>query len=270
MRKHWRRYLEISRREQREAVVRVRAELRRSAPFRGSAWIGPLGCDELGRPELYNQWDEVRFLSRKAPKTIIWRAQIETASKRFWDTAGSIAFDRAWSSLSADEVAAMPNLKSLFEVCARSPTGKPLAYKVAHRSERPYERFSGRTLAEETARIEAELCESNDLTVYEQYVVDRSFEGAVGVRMVVDAPSITREVVDQIVDGFLAMGEIDWCSEVPVARHKLPVVTYDRALRTNREVSLVAKLRRDLRKAIAAAKPAPGSDQFNDEVDGES
>lgn len=229
-RTQWRRYVDLSRRQQRDAVVRFRAKLRQSAASGYRVWIGSLGCDEPNRPRIYDQWEEVRFLSRQSPKTIIWRAQIETASHRFWNIARDIAGDRAWSCLSEEEIAARRSYKSMLEVCERSSTGKPLSYRLSPQPKVTYARFDGRTLEEEIDRIEAELCASGELAIHEQHVIDRNFEGGVGVRIVVDAPSITRSVVDTVVERFLLAGETNWRSESPVPRSQLPTATYEAAL----------------------------------------
>lgn len=226
----WRRYVDLSRRQQRDAVVRFRAQLRQSATSDHRVWIGSLGCDEPDRPGIYDQWEEVRFLSRQSPRTIIWRAQIETASHRFWDIARDVVADRAWSCLSDEEIAARPSYKSMLEVCERSSTGKPLSYRLLPRPEVTYARFDGRTLEEEIDRIEAELCASGELAIHEQHVIDRSFEGGIGVRIVIDAPKITTTVVDAVVERFLSAGETNWRSEAPVPRSQLPTVTYKAAL----------------------------------------
>jgi hypothetical protein len=232
----WRKYANLSRREQREAVVRFRAQLRRFSHSHGGQWIGSLDCDEPGRPGIYDQWEEVRFLSRKSPKTIIWRAQIETAAQHFWRAVENAASDYVWQALSEAEIAAMPSWRSGLEVCERSSTGRPLSYRFAPRVEPTYERFEGRTRAEEIARIESELCASGAFPIYEQYVIDRKFEGALGVRVVVNVPRINRDVVDLVVERFLSMGETTWRSDVPVNRDALPTISYDQALQAAQQL----------------------------------
>ncbi|WP_299694558.1 hypothetical protein [Hydrocarboniphaga sp.] len=156
-----------------------------------------------------------------------------TAKKCFWDTAERIASDQAWSMLSDAEIAARPKIR--LEVCERSPTGKALSYTIAARSDPPYERFEGRTLAEETQRLEGEICRSGELMTFEEFSVDRGFEGAIGLHAVVDAPSLTRDVVSGLIERFLALGEVSWRAEQPVPRNRLPETTYEQALRSGEE-----------------------------------
>jgi hypothetical protein len=94
-----------------------------------------------------------------------------------------------------------------------------------------YECFGNRTLREETASLESKICATDGPIVFEEYVIDRRFEGAMGVRIVVDAPSLTRDVVDRVIGRFLSLGEGNWRADSPVPRGDLPITTYDEALK---------------------------------------
>ncbi len=103
-------------------------------------------------------------------------------------------------------------------------------YRMAEREPRRYDCFGGLMLREYQSKREMEIIENEPPAIYESFKTDPSYEYGTGLRAVVLADEINREVIDATIDRFREVGEADWQSEQPVPREVLPFETQETAL----------------------------------------
>ena len=72
--------------------------------------------------------------------------------------------------------------------------------------------------------------ENKPPVIYESFERDFGYEYGIGLRTIVQADEINREVIYSIIDRFLQVGETDLHSAQPVPREVLPFETQTTAL----------------------------------------
>jgi hypothetical protein len=175
---------------------------------------------EPGRPPQWNQWFHFKFLGKD--RFTFWNASICTAMDAFWSEARTIAFDRAFSRLTADQINAQ--MKPRFELLPRTSIKAPKLYQMIDAQPR-IEQFDGRTLSEEVDRLEALIIRNEPPEIRESITIDRRFLEGIGLSIIVDEPCIDASVVNASIDRFREIGERDFRSEHCVPRDRLPFVT---------------------------------------------
>ena len=163
-----------------------------------------------------NQWFDFLFTGRH--KHEIWNAEIITARLAFWEKVDSIAFDRAYAQLSAEE-----REKEFSRISTRLDNGYFRWEKQFPMIQ--YPQFDGLTYDEYCYQLERQILNSEPPEIYESFRLDYSFRNGVGLNIVVDAEAISYSLIDQSIDRFLALGQKAWRSEIPVSRERLPFET---------------------------------------------
>jgi hypothetical protein len=218
-------FVELSRRQRRDLYVRLRSKIERKASIYGEKFTSDLVLDEPGRPRLYKQWFDFYFLGSDG--ITIWNTFIRTAADEFWSQASSLASVRVMSLLS-DEQKEQEYKKPRWEGPFMEDGEK--YYLMAEREEQAYACFGGLTSTEYKQKCEREIIENEPPAIYESFKIDRSYEYGIGLKAVVLADEINRDVIEMTIERFRQMGETDWQSEHPVPREALPVETQDTAL----------------------------------------
>ena len=103
-------------------------------------------------------------------------------------------------------------------------------YTMPKPTEQAYDCFGGLTVREYEEKTELEIIENEPPAIHESFETDPSYEYGIGLRAIVQADEINREVIDSTIDRFREVGETDWKSERPVPREVLPFETHDTAL----------------------------------------
>jgi hypothetical protein len=217
-------FAELPRRRRRDLYVSLRWKITQQGSKYGGKFTTGLSLDEPGRPKLYNQSFQVYFPGTDG--VTIWNAVIFTATHEFWSRMGSMASERAFSLLS-EEQQKQEGLE--LEGPFRRADGEKY-YMVAERPEPAYDCFGGLTLREYKEKTKLEIIENEPPAIYESFELDLAYEYGIGLRTIVQADEINREVIYSIIDRFRQVGETDWQSEQPVPREVLPFETRETAL----------------------------------------
>ncbi|SEP38431.1 hypothetical protein [Nitrosovibrio sp. Nv6] len=218
-------FAELPRRRRRDLYVSLRWRIMQEGSKYGGKFTSDLVLDEPGRPKLYKQWFEVYFLGTDG--VTIWNATIFTATYEFWNKTRSVASERAFSLLSEKQQKQEGRLE--WEGPFRSKDGEKY-YMMAERPKQAYDCFGGLTLREYQSKREMEIIENEPPAIYESFECDGNYEYGIGLRAVVQADEINREVIDTTIDRFREVGEADWQSGQPVQREVLPFETQEMAL----------------------------------------
>lgn len=183
----------------------------------GGRFIGDSDIVNPDRPVLYQQEAFAYFPG--TDKRVLWNAHITTARKAFWDEVGSMASDRASAMLPEKEEPF--DLDDLFEPVSFNAWGQATAYRMRERDE-TYAEFGGLPRREYEARLEKEIIATEPPVIHESFSIDPGYEYGIGLKAVVDAEQINREIVETVIDRFFAIGETDWRADSPVPRDRLP------------------------------------------------
>lgn len=217
-----------SNRKRASAVVKLRNKIRLQRHIFGGRFIGDSDIVNPNRPVLYQQECFAYFPG--TDKRVLWNAHIITARKAFWDEVEDIASKRTAALRPQKEEPF--NIDELFEPMTFNAWGQATTYRMREREEETHESFGGMTEREYSAKLEKEIIVNEPPEIYESFAVDRSYEYGIGLKVVVDAEQIDREIVELVIDRFLAIGETDWRTESPVQREKLPFETKMEAMMT--------------------------------------
>ena len=217
-------FAELPLRKKRDLYVSLRWKIMCDASTYGGKFTSRLMLDEPGRPKQYKQSFDVHFLG--TDRVTIWNAWIFTATYEFWNRIRSLASERAISLLTEEQQEQECGLK------LEGPFYKDgeKYYRMAEREPRRYDCFGGLTLREYEEKIEMGIIENEPPAIYESFVCDPSYEYGIGLRAIVQADEINREVIDPTIDRFRQVGETNWQSELPVPREVLPLETHETAL----------------------------------------
>lgn len=199
-----------------DAVVYVKEKIRRSMHIYGNLFTSRQVIEGSGRPEFMDNSASFEFLSRD--KHRFWNAYIITASKAFDDEVSSIALQETSDIIKASgyvepEFDIFLFIRSLNDRSLRKPD-------VVH------EVLGNLTEKEYRLVLEDKIIKNNPPSIFESVKFDMRFESGCGLYIVVDAPRITNEVINAFIVSFINGGELEYSSDTPVARHRLPAETF--------------------------------------------
>lgn len=222
-------YASLTPRQQRDAFIRLRGKILRDKPVYGGQFSSHLVLREEGSSTPGPQWFEFVFLG--CDGHTIWKAEIVTAARAFWDAVESLAFDRAYDLLTEAE----REEEFRWETDQISVRGQKF-YEVHPREPRHYATFDGQTFADYEDRAAGEIIIAEPPVIHEAFQTGPSYEDGIGLNVVVDAPEIDQTVIDTVIERFRSLGETDWISSEPVPRDRLPDRPHEGALETRQLV----------------------------------
>jgi hypothetical protein len=152
--------------------------------------------DEPGRPRLYNQDFNFYFLGNDG--FTIWNTRLFTATYEFWHRSSSLASEQAFSLLSAEQQSQEGRLEFAGPVIIDGEK----CYTIAKRPEQAYDCFGGLTLREYEKKSELEIIENEPPVIYESFMADPTYEYGIGLRAIVQADEINREVIEATINRF--------------------------------------------------------------------
>jgi hypothetical protein len=213
----------LSRHKQRDEYIRLRTKIARTRRKIDQEFTNDLGLDEPGRPAFYNQWSQFYFLGLDGHT--IWNTYLYTASHKYWGEISSLAHNEA-DRLNPRDTDRPKGIKHLF-IPVYDASGRKLHYTM--RKEEPVAAFRNKTRHEFMREYEAKLIHEDTgstAPIFEELDIVRNYEYGIGIQAIVDAPSITHEVIAALVAKFRAGGEKAWRSEHPVPHDHLPKDTF--------------------------------------------
>jgi hypothetical protein len=211
-------FLSKSRRNRRDLVIRLKNDIRRTAPTYGGVFTSHHVMHEEGRPVEWNNWLDIYFAG--STPDVLWNATVLTASKVFWEEAHSRAYDELIAMLTPEEYERAT--RTDWEVLKRGPTGKPLLHEMKDLSE-PVAKLEGLSFYRYWEKLTVKIVRETPPLVHESFEIDPDYAYGVGLTLVIDAPFLTQTNVDAAVRAFLENGSQDWTSPLPIARDRLPL-----------------------------------------------
>lgn len=208
---------ERSRKYRREAVVRLRAEIRGNAGAFGGRFTSPLVLGAPDRPQRESRWFDFYFVG--SGHFTIWNATIRTARLAFSDAVSERAFISTYEALSGSQ--RVEEFATDFQVTDQARDGNTRIDSVLARDPIRYPQFDGRTFSEQVEQLEAKIILEEPPEIRESFKVDRGFAYGAGLDIIVDAECIDRSVIESTMDRFFAVGETDWIASEAVPREEL-------------------------------------------------
>ena len=225
-----RRFSELSQSKRSAEGFKVRQRIARDRELYGGRFTSDALLLEPEKPVICNQWFDFTFTGPH--KYEVWNADIVTARQSFWDEVESLAFDRAWDLLSAEERTEESRRDKVPD--KRDAAGKVLTYRWAPKVPIQYPQFGGLTFHNYCLQLEREIITTEPPEIYERFRPDRSYYYGIGLHIVIDAEAISYPLIAQTIERFLNLGQKAWKSDKPVARKRLPFETETDTMKAGR------------------------------------
>ncbi|XUA21470.1 hypothetical protein ACQVA2_22220 (plasmid) [Citrobacter sp. OP27] len=192
MAKKYKVFTSLSRRKRRTKTQRVKNLI-----FRERHRCGGVFYDECDLQYASNNgnwtWSDIIFLGSK-PETY-WNAEIITPGIAFDDAVESLAFDRAKPVPSG----AFLNEDGQFTAAWRLPQPQ----------------YDGLTWLQHVANLKQEIARDISPKIYCGYRIRPGYRSGIGLQIIADTPSLSREIIEAAIADFRAKGELNWLSPEP-------------------------------------------------------
>ncbi|EIM2420658.1 hypothetical protein U9S86_004541 [Salmonella enterica] len=188
-------FTKLSRRKRRAKVQFIKNLIRRERHRCGGKYYDD--CDQQwAEGNLDWHWSDIIFVGSKPD--VYWNAEIITAGMAFHDAVEMQALD---------ELPPYPAGTSLNDL------GEEIAnWRL------PQDSLGGLTRHEFVNKRETEIARDNPPVIHAHYKIQRGYRGGVGLQIIVDAPCLSRTIIEMAIHDFLARGERNWISDEP-AQH---------------------------------------------------
>lgn len=214
-RRKYPRFVDLSRRRQRDAYIRLRWRILQQVPENGGMFSCPLPLGVPNGPDAPGQWFDFQFLGLDG--RTIWDATILTAQQATRDQVSDLVWRRARDMLTEAEQEYEFHLRR--EVHHDADGRK--YYESIRSKPHGHDAFGGLTFNEYRRKAEADMLRNDPPVIRESYHLDPSYRYGIGLDMVVNAPEITREVIEDAIRHFREIGERDWESPSLVPREHM-------------------------------------------------
>lgn len=218
-------FLCLSRGRRSEAVVLLKNAMRHHVAQYGGLFDSHHQLDgENANPA--QQWIDFEFPSSRDRFTL-WNAELITSQLAFWDTVHELATSRAMVLLSDAEKEALARIE--WKPAQRLGNGKILSFEMVFPEDDAFPQFGGLTYDQYVEKLEQEIARQEPPVVHESFSLDPGYAYGIGLSIVIDAPHVSRVVVEEAIARFRREGERNWRSPSPVPRERLSMVSHKEA-----------------------------------------
>ena len=213
-------FVTLPQHRQRSEVISLKSKIHRDTALYGGRFTRWLVLNDLGHPDLSDQWFDFYFLG--TDRYTIWNATLVSARHAYWHLVSEIAHTHVEAMLTPDEID--ENFKVVSARGPRSSSVKDFPYKLSLGDEKRFEKFDGLTFVEQCYKVAVEIAREEPPEIHESCKVDRSSVGGVGLEIVLDVNVINQVSIEAAIDHFISVGEANWVSPKPVPRDRLPAI----------------------------------------------
>jgi len=214
-RKH-RPFTSLSRRSRRKKVISIKNLIHKERHRCGGIFYDE--CDfTLFDEESHHVWGWSDICFTGVDPATFWNTEIITAHVAFKDGVHNRAFDEAYALLSEQECRHEFKIDTRPEYNAK---GKIVSYIAVNSIARKYAVFGGLTFSQYVQKREQEIAHDDPPTIYKRYQFLPDYAYGLGLRIIVDASALTRQVIEEAIADFRSLGENEWCSSEPVRFEK--------------------------------------------------
>lgn len=144
-------------------------------------------------------WSDVLFLGNSPD--VYWNAEIITVDVARTDIVENLVFEEAHSMLSQAQQEGEARIETTPNYNAK---GKVASYTIVGRTRVSYPQFGGLTYFDYVNKRMAEVKRDNPPAVNPGYRIQPGYRCGIGLQIIVDAPVLTREIIDNAIRLFLA------------------------------------------------------------------
>lgn len=211
-RKH-RPFIALSRRQRRKKVLALKNLIDQERHRCGGVFYDECDVSQYGlHSDAVWQWSDICFVGKDP--AVLWNAEIITTQVAFRDEVYSRAFDHASRQLSdlqreaAGQIESRPDYHSSGKIISRTLVSSP---------QYQYPVFGGRTFLQYVQHCEEDIARHRPPTIYCRYQFLPGFAYGLGLRMIVDSPALSQQVIEQAIAHFRALGEKEWSASSPAS-----------------------------------------------------
>lgn len=198
-------FTSLSRRKRRAKTLHIKNLIYRERHTQGGIFYDE--CDqEVALASGHWTWSDILFLSHDP--AIFWNAEIITANLAFTDAVEDMAFNEAFAKLNDAEKEQLMHLDFIPDAGCN---GKTLLRKPALN----YPQFDGLTINDFVDKRALEIARDNPPAIYCGYRILPGYAYGLGLKIVIEAETLSRAVIETAIADFRARGERNWLSDVP-------------------------------------------------------
>ncbi|MEN4889771.1 hypothetical protein [Erwinia billingiae] len=198
----------LSRRSRRQKVIHIKNLIHNERHRCGGIFYDACDFTQFdNEPDHLWEWSDIYFTGLDPAD--FWNAEIITAKVAFRDAYKSRAFDEVREMLSDEE---RENEFKINKVPNYNAQGKIISHTLVHNEPCKYDFFDGLTFFEFVEKRELEIVINDPPVVHCGYKFLPDYAYGLGVRMVIDAPALSQQVIENAIADFRGRGECEWNS----------------------------------------------------------
>ncbi|EMA5681493.1 hypothetical protein U3Z00_003606 [Salmonella enterica] len=211
-RKH-RLFTSLSRRCRRKKVILLKNLLRQERHRCGGIYYDACDISPVGdKPDRIWGWSDICFTG--LDPVVLWNAEIITAQMAFNDAVHAQAFDETRRLLNKNERENEFRMETRPNYDAK---GKILSHTMVFRKPSEYAIFGGLTFSQYVHKREQEIARDDPPIIHCCYRFLPNYAYGLGLQMIVDAPSLSQQIIEAAISDFRLRGECEWHSPKPVS-----------------------------------------------------
>lgn len=202
-------FTSLSRRKRRAAALKIKTLIYRERGTWGGIFYDECDHDQSVASGNWT-WSDIVFPGYDP--AVFWNAEIITANVAFADAVEEAAFYEAMSGLDTADQYQATCINTAANVDAN---GKIISYTLLRRPELNYPQLDGMTFSNFVDKRAQAIARDAPAPVYCGYQILPGYTAGIGLRMIVEADALNRNVIEAAISDFRAHGESDWVSDVP-------------------------------------------------------
>ncbi|WJW96580.1 hypothetical protein QVH37_10025 [Enterobacter pseudoroggenkampii] len=206
-RKH-RTFSSLSRRSRRRKVIHIKNLIHNERHRCGGIFYDECDFTQFDyESDRIWEWSDIYFTGLDPAD--FWNAEIITAQVAFRDAYHARGFDEAYEMLSEQErenefkINTYPNYNSQGDIISQT---------LVRREACKYDAFGGLTFLEFLEKRELEIVINDPPAIHCGYKFLPDYAYGLGLRMIVDVPSLSQKVIEDVIADFRTRGEREWHS----------------------------------------------------------
>lgn len=186
-------FITLSRRSRRKKVIGLKNLIRRERHRCGGLFYDECDFTAFDKETGYVwRWSDIYFTGSDA--AVLWNAEIITTQVAFKDAVEGQAFDEAYALLSEEE--------------------RPTLFMQI---EPEYAALNGLTFSQYVEKREQEISRDKPPVIYAGYQYLPGYAYGLGLRIIVNAPALSQQVIEEAITDFRSRGEVEWQSPEPAS-----------------------------------------------------
>ncbi|CAI1559835.1 Uncharacterised protein [Serratia proteamaculans] len=206
-------FVSLSRRNRRKKAIKIKNLIYKERHRCGGVFYDESDFTQFDEePERVWGWSDIYFSG--LDPAVFWNTEIITAQVALEDIVHSRAFDEAYILLNEQQrecelkIETYPN---------HDNKGKIVSHTLINKKEYEYTIFDGLTFDKYVKKREHEIARDTPPIIYPCYRYLPHYVYGLGLRMIVDVPSLNRKIIEDTIIDFRLRGEREWYSPKPVS-----------------------------------------------------